>query len=298
MSLKKLYAAATATGTAVAALSAPQAMAADAQTVMFGDSVFANPTYGQIGTTSSLSPSASTTLSSATHGIEDAPGAPSPQGCPQGQSNVGRELGRVSGQHVANYACSAAKAAGHSHRKDFDEQINGAIANSDLNGATKNVLIQFGANDFQEIVRPSLSSSNPYYDGMKHSIQRIRHAAPNARITVVGYPAISARNGAVCPLRTSAPGSSEAGFNLDYAGLVRTGEDQVNSAMYKAARANGVQYYNLRADSIDHGMCAPDSSRWISGKWEYSVPHNLFNHLTHLGNRNVAQLLNSKVLAH
>ena len=86
--------------------------------------------------------------------------------------------------------------------------------------------------------------------------------------------------------------------NMDYTGLVRTGEDQVNSAMYKAARANGVQYYDLRADSIGHGMCAPDSSRWISGKWEYSVPHNLFNHLTHLGNRNVAQLLNSKVLAH
>ena len=55
MSLKKLYAAATATGATVAALSAPQAMAADAQTVMFGDSVFANPTYGQVGTTSSLS---------------------------------------------------------------------------------------------------------------------------------------------------------------------------------------------------------------------------------------------------
>ena len=142
MPLKKLYAAATATGAAVAALSAPQAMAADAQTVMFGDSVFANPTYGQVGTTSSLSPSAGTTLSSATHGIEDAPGVPSPQGCPQGQSNVGRELGRVSGQHVANYACSAAKAAGQSHRKDFGEQINGAIANNYLNGETKNVLIQ------------------------------------------------------------------------------------------------------------------------------------------------------------
>lgn len=265
---------------------------------MFGDSVFANPTYGQIGTTSSLSPSAGTTLSSATHGTEDAPGTPSPQGCPQGRNNVGRELGRVSGQHVANYACSAAKAAGNSHRKDFTEQINGAIANNDLNGETKNVSIQFGANDLQEILRPSLSSFNPYYDGMKHSIQRIRHAAPNARITVLGYPAISARNGAVRPLRTSAPGSSEAGFNMDYAGLVRSGEDQINSPMYKAARANGVQYYDLRADSIDHGMCAPDSTRWISGKWEYSVSHNLFNHLTHLGNRNVAQLLNSKVRAH
>ncbi|MEK0144794.1 GDSL-type esterase/lipase family protein [Corynebacterium yonathiae] len=217
---------------------------------------------------------------------------------PARQSNVGRELGRVSGQHVANYACSAAKAAGQSHRKDFGEQINGAIANGDLNDTTKNVLIQFGANNLPEIVRPSLSSSNPYFDGMKHSIQRVRQAAPNAQITVVGYPAISARNGAVCPVRTSAPGSTDAGFNLDYAGLVRTGEDQVNSAMYKAARANGVQYYDPRADSINHGRCAPDSTRWVSGKWEYSVPHNLFNHLTHLGNRNVAQLLNSKVLAH
>ena len=298
MPFKKLSAVATVAGAALAALSAPQALAADAQTVMFGDSIFANPTYGQIGTTSSLSPAADTALSSATHGIEDTPGAPSPQGCPQGHSNVGRELERVSGQHVANYACSAAKAAGQSHRKDFEEQINGAIANNDLNGATKNVLIQFGANDLQEILRPSLSSANPYFDGMKRSIHRVRQAAPHAHITVVGYPAISARNGAVCPVRTSAPGSTDAGFNLDYAGLVRTGEDQVNSAMYKAARANGVQYYDLRADSINHGMCAPDSTRWISGKWEYSVPHNLFNHLTHLGNRNVAQLLNSKVLSH
>ena len=48
MPLKKLYAAATATGAAVAALSAPQAMAADAQTVMFGDSVFANQTLSLI----------------------------------------------------------------------------------------------------------------------------------------------------------------------------------------------------------------------------------------------------------
>ena len=59
-----------------------------------------------------------------------------------------------------------------------------------------------------------------------------------------------------------------------------------------------MRYYDLRADSIDHSMFAPDNTRWISGKWENSVPHNLFNHLTHLGNRNVAQLLNSKVLAY
>ena len=78
MPFKKLSAVATVTGAALAALSAPQALAADAQTVMFGDSIFANPTYGQIGTTSSLSPAADTALSSATHGIEDTPGAPSP----------------------------------------------------------------------------------------------------------------------------------------------------------------------------------------------------------------------------
>ncbi|MEK0144793.1 hypothetical protein [Corynebacterium yonathiae] len=86
MAVKDFYALAAATRAAVAALSAPQAVAAGAQTVMFGDSVFANPTYGKVGTTSSLSPSASTTLSSATHGIEDTPGAPSPQGCPQGRA--------------------------------------------------------------------------------------------------------------------------------------------------------------------------------------------------------------------
>ena len=295
MPLKKLYAAATATGAAVAALSAPQAMAADAQTVMFGDSVFANPTYGQVGTTSSLSPSAGTTLSSATHGIEDAPGAPSPQGCPQGASNVGRELGRASGQRVINYACSGATAAGSTPRSDFVQQVNHAVDTHTLNPGTRNVLIQFGFNDVVNtnfILDPNRTA---YKNAMRNQINRIRAAAPNAKITLVGYPAFSAANGSICPIRIKEnPG---LGANLSALGSVRTIEDNVNHAMFQAAQENHVDYFDLRSATIDHNMCAPTGMRWMGGVYEFAEPHNFFNHLTHSGNVGVARILSDRVLA-
>lgn len=72
---------------------------------MFGDSMFANPTFDQIG-------SGIANMSSAMK-INSDPGAPSPQGCPQGASTVGRELAVASGQRVINYSCSGAAAAGN-----------------------------------------------------------------------------------------------------------------------------------------------------------------------------------------
>ncbi|PCC83684.1 hypothetical protein COM45_02750 [Corynebacterium accolens] len=270
-----------------AALGTAAASAQQSETVLFGDSIFANPTFDQIG-----SPIAE--LSSAMK-IGSDPGAPSPQGCPQGASNVGRELGRASGQRVINYACSGATAAGSTPRSDFVQQVNHAVDTHTLNPGTRNVLIQFGFNDVVNtnfILDPNRTA---YKNAMRNQINRIRAAAPNAKITLVGYPAFSAANGSICPIRIKEnPG---LGANLSALGSVRTIEDNVNHAMFQAAQENHVDYFDLRSATIDHNMCAPTGMRWMGGVYEFAEPHNFFNHLTHSGNVGVARILSDRVLA-
>lgn len=259
-----------------------------ADAVFFGDSFFANPGYKQVaGVRADLVRAG---LSSV-EGSNSEAGAPSPQGCPQGKKTVAAEYGKVTGRSIANYACSAAKASEGSFRKDFDQQVGGAIANRHLTADTKNVFVQFGANNLQDIA-VSQFNHHSYRQAMVNNTNRIRHAAPHATITFVGYPAISAANGALCPVRSGA--SSEVGFNMDLLGLVRLGEDTINSSMRTAASAAGVNYIDLRSASIDHNMCAPDSNRWVSGVSEKSVTHNLSNHLTHAGVDGVARILSAR----
>lgn len=259
-----------------------------ADAVFFGDSFFANPGYKQVaGVRSDLVRAGLSSI----EGSGSEAGAPSPQGCPQGKKTVAAEYGKITGRSVANYACSAAKASGGSFRKDFDQQVVGAIANKHLTADTKNVFVQFGANNLQDIA-VSQFNNDSYRQAMVNNTNRIRQAAPHATITFVGYPAISAANGAMCPVRSAT--SSEVGFNMDVLGLVRLGEDTINSAMRTAASAAGANYVDLRRASIDHNMCAPDSIRWVSGISERSVTHNLSNHLTHAGVDGVARILSAR----
>lgn len=90
-----------ATTVAALALSTTAANAAPAgNVVMFGDSFFANPTNAQVGGIQAA-PGSSDIF------YQGQPGSPSPQGCPQGQSNIGNELKKF-GHDVVNMACSSA----------------------------------------------------------------------------------------------------------------------------------------------------------------------------------------------
>lgn len=279
------------TAVSSAAVAAPTASAAPyggTEAVFFGDSFFANPSYFQVG---DWRGDLARQGMSSEHYIESEPGAPSPQGCPQGKKTVANQYGAITGRSVANYACSSAKAIGDSNRKNFRQQIDGAVANHDLTGDTKHVFVQFGANNLQEVLLAEFNGDT-YKQSLVNNARRIRQVAPNATITFVGYPAISASNGAVCPVRTRQ--SSQVGLNVDVLGAVRAGEDRINSSMWDAANAAGARYVDLRSASIDHNMCAPDDIRWVAGVSEYAVPHNLYNHLTHAGVDGVANILKSR----
>lgn len=283
-----------ATTVAALALSTTAANAAPAgNVVMFGDSFFANPTYAQVGGIQAA-PGSSDIF------YQGQPGSPSPQGCPQGQSNIGNELKKF-GHDVVNMACSSAKAGGTSKRSNMQSQVSHALNRNTLNANTDSVLIQFGAND-----APSLITDNPvtgassdailgedYFKGMRDNISRIKRAAPNAKITVVSYPAVSAPNGALCPVRTQGFGP---GFNLDFLSVAHNTEKFINSNMYRAARANNVNFYNLNAATKYNNMCANNSQRYVAGLVETGVPHNLSTHITHKGNREIARMLNTSVL--
>lgn len=283
--LKKILSVVAASA-AVVTMNSAVAHAAPADTVLFGDSFFANPSYNQVDPRR-------VQLSSNVD-IGQGSGAPSPQGCPQGERTVGRELQRISGQRVINYACSAAAASADSPRQDFDDQVGHAIRTGALHPGTKNVLLQFGFNDVAQTTLLADPNRTAYRNAARAQVNRIKHAAPDAKITFVSYPAISAPNGAVCPIRTD--GSSRQGFNVDLGGVVRGVENNINHTMYQASRDTGTHFYDLRKATLAHNMCASDSQRWISGAMEYSVPHNLYNHLTHSGITGVANLLNANVI--
>lgn len=275
-------------------LQAPVASADNGgNTVIFGDSLFANPTYAQLNLPHSWGGSSEIFY-------QGKKGSPSPQGCPQGDSTVGNVLMDAYGYNVINYACSAAKAGGASKRNNFYSQASDAIYSGRLNSGTKNVLIQFGFNDAPGImtgVNGSSVNSESYFKSMSNNIKAIKKAAPNAKITLVSYPALSASNGTFCPVRTNVgTDATGAGLNMDFLGSMSGVERHINSSMFNVAKANGVFYFDLNSESKSHSTCAPNDKRWIAGALEFSLPHNLAIHYTHKGNSGVAGLLNDKVL--
>lgn len=254
--------------------------------VMFGDSIFSNPTYHQINSNKPLI------------SVRDdfaVGGERSPQGCAQGGINLATEMAKYTNNPIVNYSCSGAKVTKSSHKSDINEQIDHAIRTGVVNAGTSNVLIQGGFNDFMNEPLFKQQLVGPYKNNMRNNINKIKRAAPNARITMVGYPAISAPNRTACPVRTDLDFNNH-GFNFDALGMFHSTEMLTNHTMWQSAVENGVRYYDLREDTKFNNICAPNSMRWVAGVYEYSKPHNMNNHLTHDGVRGVARLIVQKAL--
>ncbi|GGM30419.1 SGNH/GDSL hydrolase family protein [Dactylosporangium sucinum] len=93
-------------------------------------------------------------------------------------------------------------------------------------------------------------------------IQAVRAKAPNARIVVVGYPAIIPDSGNGCwPVVPFAFG------DVPY---LRGTAKALNSMLAQAAAANGARYADTYAPSVGHDVCKGKSTRWVEGL----VPEN------------------------
>lgn len=89
------------------------------------------------------------------------------------------------------------------------------------------------------------------------ALQGIHDRSPRARVLIVGYPAVTPRDGKGCyPL---VPVSDDDIAYLD-AMLRRT-----NAMLAAQAAANDAEFVDTYSDSVGHDVCRPPGSRWFEG---------------------------------
>lgn len=88
-------------------------------------------------------------------------------------------------------------------------------------------------------------------------LQAVRAKAPNARVAVVGYPAIVPDTGYGCwPVVPIAYG------DVPY---LRGVEKSLNAMLANTAAANGARFVDTYTPSIGHDACRGSGSRWVEG---------------------------------
>ncbi|KQB85782.1 GDSL-type esterase/lipase family protein [Corynebacterium lowii] len=198
--------------------------------------------------------------------------------CASDPNGMVKQVARLKGMEAHDYSCPGASAS--TGGKRISAQINDAIAQGALDGGTREVLIQIGFNDtylnLADMKKPEEIHRN-FVAAMVEQINRIRQAAPNAAIKVVGYPSISDNVG-TCLVQLGNNIHSFEGVPLT------TDLENMAEAMNRDAAAQaGVQYIDLRSASMGHGMCAPDGERWYGAAIDFGQPRNVPIHMTDLG---------------
>ena len=101
---------------------------------------------------------------------------------------------------------------------------------------------------FEDTVR------NSTYPALVQALRAVRQAAPNARVAILGYPAILPPTGGCYPIMPVAVG------DVPYLHSLQT---TLNDVIRRAARETGVTYVDLTGPSRGHDACQPLGVRWI-----------------------------------
>lgn len=251
---------------------ATNSQAQERNAVIFGDSIIANPTVpeylaGGIG-----------------NGQLGSSGNPH-RGCPQGQFTWGRAAAAKLGLAVRDYSCSGAVSI--SAGPQVSAQVDRALSTGGLNPGTQRVIISTGFNDTYNNRHLNDAQLNATFVGaMAPQIQRIRNAAPNARIQIVGYPALT-QGDFVCLFHVG-PEISDTTFFPD----ANRWQWQAQNMQRALASATGVEFLDLKPSTAHNHMCAPDHQRMWAGIVDfYAGPGNLPLHVNHRGHEHVANVI-------
>ncbi|MFD5868498.1 GDSL-type esterase/lipase family protein [Corynebacterium sp. NPDC060344] len=255
---------ATLAATAVAAVSLPMAaQAAPGNTVVFGDSLPANPTVGDW--------------------IKSKTGAPIPGGRVN-ELNCGTDflfsnaVGAGNGTPISDYTCAGASFRTGGMR--IIDQINRAAETGALDGGTRQVVILAGANDTYPYIlndrMPMPQIQENLRAAARDAINRAKQIAPQAQIKIAGYPTISGPNGEVCLVNTGGVGVPTPAVNL------REIEDRLDAGLAQAAGDTGAKFVGIKGITAGHGTC--DSDNWVVGIIDDNIgDYNLFVHMTNHG---------------
>lgn len=254
---------------------APEATAKQRNLVIFGDSVIADPPLGQY------------LARKVEQGSSEFIGG---RFCPTSRSSFGVQAAAELGLGVADYSCAGATATGSRSifgGQDFAVQVDRALADATLNPATDRVLITLGFNDtYNNLALPGHELRSRFVAVMVPQIERIRRAAPEARIQLIGYPTI-ADDEYVCLFNLG--GSVR---DRTYAPVIGQFEDLAQRMQQDLAVATGVEFLDLKPSTADNGMCAPDHLRGWAGLIDLNAsPYHLPYHLNARGHEYVAEVV-------
>ena len=238
---------------------APAVHAAPGNTVLFGDSYFANTSIRQL-------------VDTRLHG--------GPQ-CIQGQFRVATELTRLTGVHVDDYSCNGKEL--YLGGSPMESRVDQAIRDGKLNRGTRNVPIMVGANDTYRTFKPiDNAAAARSYDRI---VAKIKRVAPGARIQFVSYPHLTNDRAGLCLIRANGLPPFEAPFPI-----VKEAERQLWRQSHDVAQRHGGVFVDLHPSTRGHDTCQPGGKAWVAGFLDNQTPrYNLTLHMAHPGVTNAAQ---------
>lgn len=260
---------------AVALMVGPVATQADAQSrnlVIFGDSIIANPTAPEY------------IAGGASNGNLGSSGNPH-AGCPQGDHSWGRGAASRLGLVPYDYSCSGTVSM--SQGPQFSAQVDTALRTRGLTANTQRVVISTGFNDtYNNRHMTSGQLNGAFVRAMAPQINRIKAAAPNARIQIVGYPSITAGD-SVCLFHVG-PNVSDRTYFPD----ANRWQWQAQGMQRALANATGVEFLDMKPSTANNHMCAPDHQRMWAGLVDfYAGTGNLPIHVNDRGHTHVANMI-------
>ncbi|MGA5823960.1 SGNH/GDSL hydrolase family protein [Kitasatospora sp. NPDC094028] len=230
-----------------------------------------------------------------TAGLKIAPQTGEPRGCSRSAVNypslVAKQLGLGPGQ-FRDVSCSGAVTGDLTGPQQTDGGANPAQLDA-LTPATRLVTLGIGGNDagfadvLTECAKENLvdavkglvgddrsdSPCRDHYasggtdrirgkvdaagDRLGQALQEIKRRSPQARVYVVGYPALLPADPAGC---VPVLGRALAGADL---GFLTEEEQQLNGMLRTRAEAAGAVFVDAAAPSAGHDMCAGEAARWI-----------------------------------
>ena len=256
----------------VAGPATPSAHADNGNMVIFGDSVIAD--------------SPAPEYLSARVGLHPNGKSDPARWCPTSGNNFGKQAARRLGLQPRDYSCPGAVSI--SPGPNISAQIDRAVRErGGLDNGTKRVVLQTGFNDTYNHrgVHPN-TVRRDYVNFMRPQIDKIRRAAPNARIQIVGYPTITGGD-RVCLFHIG-PNMYDATPIPE----VAYWEDLAQWMNQDLARATGTQFVDMKPGTAKHGMCARDEDREFAGLIDfYAGPGNMPIHVTQRGHARLAGIL-------
>lgn len=256
---------------ALGVVAAPSAGAQQRNMVIFGDSVIADPSgpqwaAGKLG----LDPRGSSSVTT---------------WCPTSPTSWGKQAAARLGLPAWDYSCTGTVSI--QKGPQFSSQVTRAARDGGLNRNTSRVIISTGFNDtYHNDGRNRAAFRRDFVAAMVPQINRIRAAAPNARIQIVGYPKITSGD-KVCLFHIAPNVSDRTPF-----AAVQEWEDSAQWAQVDLARATGVEFLDLKPSTWHNNMCAPDNKRMWAGLVDfYGGPGNLPIHVNQRGHAHVARVI-------